>query len=158
MSSGIRAKSLVVLAVLLIAFYFAAFHGIEYSNHRKGPWEMSFTVDGEGNPSLVIYEPKLNISSVEILFPGEKEPRTNFVQRVAFDQPQRPIPFGKIIYEDLTALPGVITLEVFGHFIEVFPRALMVDRKEYPWKSESTLELSITNKPGPPRLPPQKRE
>src|ERR1051325_11626615 len=149
MSSGIRAKSLLALAVLLIAFYFAAFYGIEHANHRKGPWEMSFTVDGEGNPSVVIYEPKLNISSVEILFPGERDARTNFVERVTFDQPRRPIPFGKIIYEDLTALPGVITLELFGHYLEVFPRAFVIDRKEYPWKSESTVELSMTNKPGP---------
>src|ERR1051325_9498745 len=93
--------------------------------------------------------PKLNISSVEILFPGERDARTNFVERVTFDQPRRPIPFGKIIYEDLTALPGVITLELFGHYLEVFPRAFVIDRKEYPWKSESTVELSMTNKPGP---------
>jgi hypothetical protein len=158
MSSGIRAKSLLALAVLLVGFYFAAFYGIEYSKHRNGPWEMSFTVDGEGNPSVVIYEPKLSISSVEILFPGEHDARTNFVERVTFDLPQRPIPFGKVIYEDLTSLPGVISLELFGHYLEVFPRAFVIDKKEYPWKSESTVELSITNKPGPPKLPPQKRE
>src|SRR4051794_4098318 len=115
MSSGIRPKSLLFLGLVLVVFYFAAFHGIEWSNHRKGPWEIAFTVDGEGNPSLVIYEPKLNISSVEILFPGEREPRTNFLERVAFDHPQKPIPFGKVLYEDLTAFPGVITLEIFGH-------------------------------------------
>ena len=158
MSSGIRPKSLLLLGLVLVVFYFAAFYGIEWSKHRKGPWEIAFTVDGEGNPSLVIYEPRLNISSVEILFPGEREARTNFLERIAFDHPQKAVPFGKVIYEDLTTFPGVISLELFGHYLEVFPRALSIDRKEYPWKSESTIELSITNKPGPPKLPAQKRD
>jgi hypothetical protein len=158
MNPGIRWKSVLIAFAIVAALYFGLFYGLEFWKHRQGPWEISFSVDGEGNPSIVIYEPKLNISSVEILFPEEKAPATNLAQRVAFDKPEKTLPFGKILYEDLTTLPGVITLDLFGHIIEVFPRALLIDRKEYAWKSELNIELSPTNKPGPAKLPPQQRK
>lgn len=158
MNPGIKWKAVLVAFAIVAALYFGAFYGMEYWKHRRGPWEVSFNVDEEGNPSLVVYQPNLNISSVEILFPGEKATPTNLNERVAFDIPDKKLPFGKVVYQDLTTLPGVVTLELFGHLVELFPRALMADNKEYSWKSETTIELSITNKPGPLRLPPQKRQ
>jgi hypothetical protein len=157
MNPGIRWKSVLMAFAIIAVLYFALFYGLEFWKHRQGPWEISFSVDGEGNPGIVIYEPKLNISSVELLFPGEKAGPTNLVQRVAFDRPEKQLPFGKVMYEDLTTLPGVVTLDLFGHVIEIFPRALLVDKKEYAWKSELNIELSPTNKPGPAHLPAQQR-
>jgi hypothetical protein len=157
MTPGIKWKSILVAFAIVAVLYFGAFYGMEYWKQRKGPWEVSFNVDGEGNPALVIYQPKLNISSVEVLFPGEKVGATNLNERIAFDALDKKLPFGKLIYQDLTALPGVVTLEIFGHVVELFPRALLADKKEYPWKSEATIELSITNKPGPIKPSPQKR-
>lgn len=157
MKSGPTPKTIALFFLLLVALYLAVFYGMEYARHRKGPWEVNFMSDREGNPAIVIYQPRLNLSSVEILFPGEKIARTNLSERVAFDRPLKTVPFGKVIYEDLTQLPGVVTFDLFGHEIELLPRVLWVDKKEIPWRSENTIEVSLTNKPAHPPQPPKGR-
>src|SRR5260370_1195572 len=102
-----------------------------------------------------IDQTKVDISSVEIIFPGETIPRTNLSQRVIFDRPLRQVPFGSVIYADLRTLPGVVTFDLFGHEIELLPRVLIVNKQEIPWKSEMMIELSITNKPALPPKPPK---
>src|SRR5437762_12956230 len=109
--------------------------------------------DAQGNPSVIIYQPKLNISSVELLFPGEKAPKTNLSQRIAFDRPLQKVIFGRVLYEDLTVLPGVVTFDLFGHEIELLPRTLIINKKEVPWKSEAVIEMSATNKLPQPLKP-----
>jgi hypothetical protein len=108
---------------------------------------------------MVIYQPKLNISSVEIIFTGEKVSATNLSQRISFQRPLDTLPFrmpiGEVIYEDLRALPGVVTFNFFGHEIELLPRVLVVNKKEIPWKSENVIELSPTNKLAQPPKPPK---
>ncbi|HEY0456848.1 MAG TPA: hypothetical protein VGE41_10770 [Verrucomicrobiae bacterium] len=147
MNSGISWRGVLATFLAVAAAYFLVFYGLEYWRHRKGPWEITFSVDGEGNPSIVIDQPKLSISSVELLFPGAKWSKSNLTEHIAFDRPRKQAPFGKVVYEDLTVLPGVITFSnLFGHVIEIFPRAFSIDRKEYLWKSEITLELPGTNK------------
>ena len=154
MKSRFSAKSIVLLFLAVLALYFAVFYGIEYSRKRKGAWEVNFLTDAQGNPSIVVYQPRLNISSVEILFSGEKVAQTKLSERVIFDRPRKQAPpFGKVIYEDLTFLPGVVTFDFFGHEIEIFPRALVVNRRELPWKSELVVELAPTNKLATPPKP-----
>ena len=146
MKSGLSIRSILITFVVVLGLYLAVFHGIESWRHRTGAWDVTFTTDANGNPTLVIYQPKLNISSVEILFIGETVPLTNFSGRMVFDRPLKPLPFGRRIHEDLTSLPGVETLDLFGHEIELLPRTLVVNRQEIPWKSEMVLELGPTNK------------
>ena len=154
MKSGLSFKSVVLTFLVVLGLYLASFYGIEFWRQNKGPWEVTFTTDSQGNPGIVVYQPKLNISSVEILFPGEKTLATNRSQRVIFDRPLKTIPFGQRIHEDLTSLPGVETLDLFGHEIELLPRTLIVNRKEIPWKSEMVIELAPTNRiPNLPRPP-----
>ena len=155
MKSGFTAKSVIGCFAIVLALYAGCFYGMEFLRHRKGAWEVNFLADAAGNPSVVVYQPRLNISSVEIIFAGEQAPATNVSQRVAFDRPLRPVPFGKVIYEDLTSLPGVVTFDLFGHEIELLPRVLIVNKREVPWKSDSTVELSATNKPAHPPKSPQ---
>lgn len=157
MRAGFSAKSISLLFIAVLVFYFAAFYGCEYARHRKGPWEVQFLSDNGGRPSIVVCQPRRGISSVEILFQGEQIAMTNFSERVAFDRPLKPVPFGKVIYEDLTFLPGVVTFDLFGHEIELLPRVLIVNKKEVAWKSDTTIELSATNKPAIPPHPPRKR-
>jgi len=115
--------------------------------------------DQMGNPSIAIFQPKLKISSVEIIFTGENIASTNLGQKVQFDRPltslPSPLPIGEVIYEDLRTLPGVVTFNFFGHEIELLPRVLVVNKKQIPWKSEMVLELSQTNKPAQPPKPPK---
>jgi hypothetical protein len=160
MKFGITPKSIIVWFFVVLSLYLCVFYGTEYWRHRKGPWEVNFVTDSEGNPSVVIYQPYLNISSVELLFPGEKVARTNLSQRVAFDRPLQKVMFGRVLYEDLTFLPGVVTFDLFGHEIELLPRTLIINKKEVPWKSETVIEMSPTNKlpqPLKPAHPDQKR-
>lgn len=143
--------------VAVLILYGIVFFGIESWRHRKGPWEVTFLTDSSGNPAIVIYQPSLNISSVELVFPGERVPRTNLSEKVLFDRPLKPVPFGKVIYEDLTVLPGVVTFDFFGHEVELLPRVLFINKKEVPWKSDAVIELSETNKPAVAPKPPPKR-
>ena len=152
MKSGLSSKSVVLTFLLVLGLYLAVFYGIEFWRHKQGPWDVTFTTDASGNPGIVIYQPSLNISSVEILFPGEKTLVTNRSQRMLFDRPLKTLPFGKRVHEDLTSLPGVETLDLFGHEIELLPRTLVVNRKEIPWRSEMVIELAPTNRiPNLPR-------
>lgn len=159
MKPGITPKSVLLLFAVVAGLYLAVFYGIEYGNHRKGPWEVEFISDGTGNPSIVIYQPKLNISSVEIIFAGEKVSQTNLAQKALFERPFDSLPFkmplGEMIYQDLRTLPGVLTFNFFGHEVELLPRALIVDKKEVPWKSETVIELSAANKPAKIPKPPK---
>jgi len=153
MNAGITPKSIAIWFFAVVLLYLGVFYGMEGCRHRKGSWEVDFASDAEGTPSVVIYQPRLHLSSVELLFPGEKAPSSNFSQRVSFDRPLKPVPFGQVLYEDLTILPGVVTFNLFGHEIELLPRTLIVNKKEVPWKSESVIELSPTNKPAQPPKP-----
>ena len=152
MKSGFSAKSIILLFVAVLALYFVVFQGIEYSRKRKGAWEVTFLTDAGGIPSIAVYQPKLGISSVEIIFSGERASSTNLSARAIFDRPKKPVPFGKVIYEDLTFLPGVVTFDFFGHEVELLPRVLIVNKREIPWRSDSVVELAATNKlPVPPK-------
>ena len=155
MKSGITAKAIAIWFAIVAGLYFAVFYGIEYGNHRKGAWEVEFLSDEMGNPSIVIYQPKLKISSVEMIFGDEKVASTNLATKLSFDRPLTSLPFklpiGEVIYEDLRTLPGVVTFNFFGHEVELLPRVLIVNKKEVSWKSEMVLELSRTNKP--PQIP-----
>jgi hypothetical protein len=62
-----------------------------------------------------------------------------------------------VIYEDLTFLPGVVTFDLFGHEVELLPRALIANKKQVPWKSGVTIDLWPTNKPAEPPRPPKAR-
>ena len=146
MRTDFSLKSLAVFLAALAGLYLAVFYGCEYWRQHRGPWEVHFHTDAEGHPSVVIYQPRLNISSVEILFLGEQLPQTNLAQTVAFARPGQPIPFGRVLFEDLTTLPGVVTFDLFGHEIELLPRVLFADKRQIPWKTEMVLELSATNK------------
>jgi hypothetical protein len=152
MKPVVTVKSVIITFLVTLVLYLCAFHGLQYLQTRKGPWEVTFATDDSGTPSVTIYQPKLNISSVELLLLGEKVERTNLSERVLMDKPRKPTPFGTVIYDDLMFLPGVVTLDLFGHEIELLPRTLLINKKEYPWTSDSTIELSPANKlPTPPK-------
>ena len=155
MNHGLTPVRVVITFVVVLVFYFAAYNGMQHWQTRKGAWEATFASDASGNPSMTIYQPKLNISSVEVVFPGEKVIQTNSSQTVKFNRVDAAIPFGKVIFLDLMILPGTVTLDLFGHEVELLPRTLILNKKEFPWRSDSVIELSQTNKlpvaPKPPK-------
>jgi hypothetical protein len=50
-------------------------------------------------------------------------------------------------------LPGTVTLDCFGHEVELLPRVLVLNRRQVPWKSHTTNELDASAK-----LPPEARQ
>jgi hypothetical protein len=144
-----------VLAFLLAAICYAFFYSkIENRRTRKGPWQITFTNDAAGNPSLVINEPKLAITNAQITFTNQRLTPPLSPTTMAFRQ-ARPVPyavpFGKCVFMDTTFLPGTVTLEVFNHEVELLPRVLVIDRQEHPWLSESTITLHPVH--GNPPIP-----
>jgi hypothetical protein len=128
-----------VLAFLLAAICYAVFYtNIETRRIRKGPWQVTFTTNAAtGTPLLVINQPKLAITDVQINFVDETDTLTNAVN-MSFDKP-RPVPydvpFGKCVFMDTTFLPGTVTFKLFGHEIELLPRVLIIDNRDQLWTS-----------------------
>ena len=154
MQSGGLLKHALIAFFIALVIYIAAYSIDQHLRTRKGPWRVTFTQQADGSPAIIVNQPKLNITNLKIVLAGETT--ANPEATVAFDVPQKPVPFGSVKFEDLTYLPGAVTLDLFGHEIELLPRTLFLNRKEHPWKSNTTIVLARTNKipnlPAPPRV------
>lgn len=112
---------------------------------HKGPWVVDFLATTNHEPLLVINQPTLGIQNVRIQIAGEVA--TNTQAGVRFEKPYGiELPYGRLRFHDLTYLPGTITLDLFGHEVEMIPRALFVNLKERPWQKDVFILLSPTNK------------
>ncbi len=156
-NSGFTIRTVLIVFVVVLAFYFGGFHGLEYLRVRKGPWEVAFEPASVGPvanvPTMVINQPASGVARVKLRFHGEHT--TNLAGTVRFDGVEKNAVFGEVIYEDLTFLPGVITFNIFGHEIELMPRVLVVNRRELPWQSGAVIDLWPTNKPAAPLTSPE---
>jgi hypothetical protein len=154
MKSGFPYKPVTLLFLIVLGIYLAVFYGFEMVRHRKGPWEVDFRTNAQGSALIRVSQPRLGLKDVQITFHGEDA--RNASGRVAFDRVRTPVPFGKVIYEDLTFLPGVVTFDLFGHEVEILPRALIVNKEQIPWRSGAEIDLWPTNKLAEPPRPPKK--
>jgi hypothetical protein len=147
--------------VFALGLYFATFYAIEHVRTRKGGWQVTFTTDSAGEPSLLVAQPELGIRNVRFTFPGQHLSRSNLTERIVFDLPITNVPFGKVIYLDTTFLPGSVVFGLFSHEIQLLPRVLLVDRGEMPWQSDLVLPLEERRpKRSPdhePAAPPSRR-
>jgi hypothetical protein len=129
------------LAVLCyVSFYSCDGH----LRSRKGPWELTFKSEANGTPNLVINQPLLGITNVTLRMEGEiafQKPET-----VVFTGPGDTAPFGEIIFFDTTYLPGTVTLDFFGHEVEIMGRTLILNFKEHPWQSGEVITLKPESK------------
>lgn len=114
---------------------------------RHGPWIVDFLATTNQEPLLIINEPGLGIHDVKILLTGEKLTNGTPTGTFRFYSPTNlSLPYGRVRFHDLTYLPGTITLDMFGHEIEMLPRTLFINTKEVPWQNDITHVLSPTNK------------
>jgi hypothetical protein len=146
MKSDNLLRHLAIPLGIAVLVYFISYVGIEHRRTRKGPWEVTFTNDAAGAPTLVINETKLGITNLQIAFVGETNRTTN--TSLSFSQPHEvpyDIPFGKCVFMDTTFLPGTIVFDLFGHEIQLIPRVLTIDKKEMPWQSGKTIDVNGTN-------------
>lgn len=143
-------RHLVIPFGIAVLVYAISYTWIEHRRTRKGPWEVTFSNDASGAPTLVINQPALAITNLQITFPGETN-RTN--ASLSFRQPQQvpwDLPYGKCVFMDTTFLPGTIAIDLFGHEIQLIPRVLTIDQKNVPWESGKTIVVTSTNAPARP--------
>lgn len=144
MKSQIPFKPLAALFAGTLTLYFIAYTGIEHHRARNGPWRLAFTNDPAGAALLVINQPRLAITNVQIVFPGAALAPASPAAPPAWDQ-ARVVPFdagfGRCVFLDTTTQPGTVVLEIGGHEIQLLPRALTIDKKERPWQSGETISL-----------------
>jgi len=133
-------KHLAISLVIAVVFYVAVFGWIEHRRTVKGPWVAAFRADAAGTPALLIFQTNLNISET-IVFPGQTFPTANFSRTIVFGDSPPELPFGELLYQDPTFLPGTVTMRLFGHVVQLLPRVLTVDKKEYPWQSGAVIQL-----------------
>jgi hypothetical protein len=148
------AKHFIFAFVIAVIGYGLVYRFIENRRTRKGPWQVTFTNTSAGAPAIVINQPALSISNVEIEFSGGiatndpsitsyQSPVTN---HFVFSQPKPvpyEVPFGRCIFMDTTFQPGTLTFQFFSHEIELLPRILVLDRHEHAWKSGEIITLDI---------------
>jgi hypothetical protein len=133
-------KHLAICLAIAVVFYVVAFGWIERRRTAKGPWEADFRADAAGAPAIMISQTNLNIRET-LVFPGQTVRPSNFSRTIVFGQSPPDLPFGELIYQDPTFLPGTVTLRLFGHQVELLPRVLTVDKKEYPWRPGAVIEV-----------------
>lgn len=132
-------KHIAAALVIAVVFYFVTFTWIQRRRAANGPWEVTFRADAAGVPALSIFESKLNISKT-LRFPRDRT-TPNLSRTITFGQDTPDLPFGDMVYQDPTFLPGTVTMGLFGHQIELLPRVLIIDKAEYPW--HSTNEINV---------------
>jgi len=133
-------KHLAICLVIALVFYVTVFGWIEHRRTAKGPWEAAFSADAAGTPALLISQTNLNISET-IVFAGQTVHPAGFSRTIVFSDTPPELPFGELLYQDPTFLPGTVTMRLFGHVVELLPRVLTVDKKEYPWQSGAVIQL-----------------
>jgi hypothetical protein len=145
MKPSLPLKQIALAFLIALLIYIVFYSGIEHRRTWRGPWLVTFT-NAASIPTLIINQPTLNIADLKITFPGQTA--TNTDTPVQFATPQEvpfDVPFGTCLFEDTTFLPGTVVLKLFGHEIQLLPRTLTIDRREYPWQSGQTITLSTTN-------------
>ena len=142
MKSSGPLKHFILAFVIAVVLYAIAYNFIENRRTRRGPWEITFA-NAAGTPELVINQPKLPVTHCIITFLDEKTAVTNLT--LAFAQPKPvpfDVPFGQCVFEDTTFQPGTVVLNLFGHEIQLMPRTLTIDRKEFAWQSGGKFAVS----------------
>lgn len=142
MKPGGALRHFLFALALALGLYAGLFAWIQHRRVAQGPWTVTFAAEA-GAPLLIINQPRLGITNVHLQFPDQSV-ATNFSAVVRFSA-ARPVPFdlplGRCVFLDPLFLPGTVTLEVFGHEIQLLPRVLTLDGTEHPWRSGETLVL-----------------
>ena len=120
-------------------FYVVTFGWIEHRRVVKGPWEIAFQSDAAGHPSLVVRQSTLGIAET-IEFPAARvEPGLD--QRLQFAEAVTNTPFGKVLFQDPTFLPGTLTFDFFGARVEFLPRVMAIDKSERAWERDGRIAV-----------------
>jgi hypothetical protein len=95
-------------------------------------------------PAIVVNQPSLGLTNVTLVFEGKTVVTSTNSVDVAFRVPKQTpfqVAFAECVFEDLTFLPGTVTLQAYDHEIELLPRVLVIDQQEHPWKSGEAINI-----------------
>lgn len=137
--------------VSALVIYFVGFYTVEHMRYRKGPWEVQFT-STNGVAALLVNQPTLGISDVSIVLQDEAVDGSFTNSLETYELPREvpfPVPHGRVVYLDMTFLPGTVTFDLRGHAIELLPRALLINGDEYAWKPGLQVQLDPMDKKNP---------
>jgi hypothetical protein len=145
-------RHLIIAFFLALGGYVFFFACDQRIRSRKGAWVVQF---GSSNttPVISVSQRSLGLTNLQIVFDGETMTNSTAGEAVVFDKPLQPAPYGEVLFEDLTYLPGSVAFNFFGHEVELLPRVLILDRKELPWASHETIHLLKDQKPPEAQLP-----
>jgi hypothetical protein len=142
------AKHFLLPLVFALAGYAFFYHFIESRRTRNGPWQLTFATNAGGAPEMIVNQQKLGVANKRINFTGQGSGSSSLPVTLEFSQP-RPVPydvpFGKCVFVDSTFLPGTLTLEMFGHEVELLPRVLIIDHQEHAWRTNEIITLPSKN-------------
>lgn len=127
---------------LSVLIYVVCFSGMQYLREHKGGWHVEFRTDAENHPSVVVSQPALGIVNQTFSFPEQTGPRANYTRTIVFDGPLTNAPFGEVIFQDPTFLPGTLTFNFWGHELEFMPRTMVVNFEEIAWHTRTNLVLT----------------
>ena len=139
-------KSVVFTAVLAVIFYVIGYSWVSRRQAGSGPWQADFATNAAGIPQVTFSHPARGISNVMVQFTGEKLAPTNTTGHVSFAKPKAVTPFCTVAYDDLMFQPGVVTLDCFGHLVEMTPKALGLNGTAFPWTNGAAYSLSSSDK------------
>jgi hypothetical protein len=134
-------KHVILVFLIALAGYIGLYSCDRHLRLRKGPWQVTFASTGTGEPSITVSQNTLGIEQVRIVIAGEQQRTNGLPKTVLVDVPRKPVPFGKIIFDDLMYLPGTVVFDLFGHEVELLPRVLVVNGREHAWTSTPELRL-----------------
>lgn len=155
---GFPFRPIFLFFLVLVPCYLMIFLGVEHWRNRQGPWILTFTIEATGVPVLRVQHSLIVPSGVEIRF-ADEHPSGLTNGSVTLSRPLQVLPWGERISEDLMAFPGVETLNLFGHEVELAPRVLVVNRHEIPWGSQAVVIPKTSEKLPPlPAATPKTRK
>lgn len=135
---------MLMVFLVVLALYVAGFWGSEYLRQRRGPWVVTFATNASDEPFIEISQARLGINARRLVFPGTHVPALSLPREIRFTDPaltQAGLPFGRLKFIDTTVLPGTVTLDMFGHEIELLPRVLILDKREQAWGASRETRL-----------------
>lgn len=141
---------MVGLFIATLFFYITFYGGCMACRRKGGPWAITQDKLPDGTP-IVKIEHHLILSNAPVIlqFPGEVAPArfTNHPFLRLYTQPNtNALPYGPVVFLDTTFLPGNVTLDVFGHLVEMIPRTLFIDGKEVGWHPGTNIIVSPSYK------------
>jgi hypothetical protein len=138
--------TLVAFGIALL-IYVTFYTAIEHRRIRTGPWQVTFTNNTASAPAIIINQPALGITNVQVSFVGESNALPEAARTLQFGEARAvpfEVPFGKCAFLDTTFLPGTVALNLFGHEVQLLPRVLTVDRVEHAWHSGERFAVPTT--------------